>query len=354
MQISLRIYCLDQSNMALSAHSGMKPLAAALGAEVFTYRPRFPGLKRRSWRLGRWLERGAELYYGSAWNQWVPILDEARLSQAINHSGRKYDVGLFLWGEFATPSLMRLFRKRAEMLVGVFHCSQRRQWRVTMKPRWYMGYDRIVMMSGAQRDYFVDNGYPEDRLSVILHGVDTDFFYPAEIPERKNGAIFDLLLVGSTERDHAFAARVLRRLEGIARCRVLTNESCWHFYKDLINVQHVKRISDDELVAMYQKSDLLFMPMLDCTANNAILESMACGTPVMVNCVGGVSEYVNADCNVVMIGKKEDEWVDMIKHLAQNLDRLRTMRSGVRSWAGQFDWRIIGLRYLDLFGKARV
>jgi glycosyltransferase involved in cell wall biosynthesis len=35
------------------------------------------------------------------------------------------------------------------------------------------------------------------------------------------------------------------------------------------------------------------MPLVDCTANNAILEMMACGKAIACSNVGGISDYVD-------------------------------------------------------------
>lgn len=52
-------------------------------------------------------------------------------------------------------------------------------------------------------------------------------------------------------------------------------------------------LSDIGLRSIYQNADLLLLPLLDCTANNALLESMACGLPVVSNQVGGMVDYTS-------------------------------------------------------------
>jgi glycosyltransferase involved in cell wall biosynthesis len=346
----MNICCIDRPGLEVSKKSGMQPLMAALQAEPFSFVSYTDDVKKRSWLLGTCIQAISNNYYGSAWNQWIPIINEIQLRHKISKYLCCYHILQFCWGEFATPSLFPLFRHNAEKIIGVFHCSQRRQWRVTKKPRWYKSYDHIVLMSDSQRDYFIDNGYPKERMTTILHGVDCDYFAPTGGLEN-NSKVLNLLLVGSTERDHQFAAEVLRNLDCDAVCKVVTHQCFHHYYDNISCVELMPRVSDEELVQLYQKSDLLFLPMLDCTANNAILESMACGTPVMVNCVGGVPEYVDPMCNLVMIGKKRDEWVDVLQELCVNRDKLSVMRARVRAWAERFDWRIIAKQYLALYDQ---
>jgi len=91
--------------------------------------------------------------------------------------------------------------------------------------------------------------------------------------------------------------------------------------------------------------------MLDCTANNAVLEAMACGTPVMVNRIGGIPEYVDPGCNVVMPDKDPDAWIARVRGLAADRDSLGRMRPAVRVWAERFDWPRMAEPYRRLFDR---
>ena len=120
-------------------------------------------------------------------------------------------------------------------------------------------------------------------------------------------------------------------------------------YEGVPHTRFPEFLRDEDLLSLYQQSDLLVMPMLDCTANNAVLEAMACGTPVMINRVGGVSEYVNPDHCVVMDEKNVREWVDTLVELSRRPETLENMRPSCRSWAERFDWRKIAPLYRDLY-----
>ena len=100
----------------------------------------------------------------------------------------------------------------------------------------------------------------------------------------------------------------------------------------------------------YRQADVLAMPMLDSAANNVILESMACGTPVVTNRTGGVPEYVSPDCNFVLSNDRSaDEWVDKLLWLEQNRDVAERMRPATRAWAEKFDWKLIAEEYQAMY-----
>lgn len=331
-----------------ASRSGMLPLAQALGARTLFYDFTWQRLQKRSWTLGYRLRRFGNAYYGSEWNALVPFRDERRLARAFSKSPAK--VTHFMWGEFASPRDSTPFRSPGGLVVGTFHCSARRQQSV-IHPRFKLDvFDAITLMSKTQEPFFLERGVPEERLTTILHGVDSTYFTPANRVPRND--TLRLLLVGSTERDHEFAALVMQKLpSGIATLRVCTSSTQHVHYKGVRNVEVLPFLGEAAFLEEYQQADILFMPMLDCTANNAILESMACGTPVMVNRVGGIPEYVDSSNNIVMDDKRADEWVERLTQLAHGRDEMAAMRPAVRQWAESFDWAHIAERYRVFFER---
>lgn len=317
--------------------SGLFPLVEALGARPLFYHLRWEAWQRRSWTAGQWLRAWGGRYYGSAWNGLTPWVDEARLAWQAR-AGRG-DVIHFLFGEFAAPRHPRWFRRGGARLAGTFHCSARRLPQVLKGYRCWASFDRISVMSRSQIPYLLEQGVPADRIEVTLHGVDTRFFAPD--PERSGAPDrpLRLALVGSTERDHDFAAAVMRGLGNEAvTLEVLTARVNQPAYQGLGQVHLLGNLPDEGLRDLYRSVDLLLMPMLDCTANNAVLEAMACGTPVMVNRVGGIPEYVDDTCNVVLPGKETEAWVDTLRALVRDRTPLIRWRPAVRAWAEGFDW----------------
>lgn len=344
------IHLIQHHPQFFAKRTGFPALREVLQATPVWYDPAWERLQARSWTLGHWLRRAGIAWYGTTWNSAIPLWDDWRFLKAIPRHERA--VAHFLWGEFALPKWPALYRRRGITLVGTFHSSARRQAEVLGRVPSFDGFDRISLVSRTQVPYFVERGYPEDRLEVILLGVECAHFRPGAYEPRADGPL-RALLVGFTERDHAFMADVLRKLPpGVLHLDVRTAADQALAYRDAPHHRLLPFLPDEELLRRYQEADLVVMPMLDCTANDALLEIMACGTPVLTNRVGGIPEYVSPDCNWVTEGKQVDEWVDLLQHLSRHRELLWHRRPAVRAWAETFDWTRIAPRYLDFYARA--
>jgi len=214
-------------------------------------------------------------------------------------------------------------------------------------------FDRICAMADDQAK-FLSGMIPDVPVDVVPHGVDCDFFCPS--PEAEGGATVEgdgkpyrLLSVGHWLRDYekAFAAIALLREEGFdIHYRVVCHSMDEADVPSFVTL--LKGISDEELRQEYRDADALFMPLKWATANNALLESMACGTPVVSTSVGGVPEYVDENAGLICQSSPED-YAAALKTLLGDAGRRQEMGQAARSWAETFDWRRIGEQFADLY-----
>lgn len=323
-------------------------MARELGAVPLAFEPIWRRFGSISWRLVEVMKKWGTSYYGSTWNALLPGWDEAWFRGRMPWRAKLYPVH-FIWGEFAAPKRIRPYHRKGARVVVSVHCSPRRWDAVWLRPDGYANADQVVLTSESQRP-FVARSVPPERICTILHGVEAGYFTPPEERVPRTGR-FRMFMLGDTERDHELAAWVAAQLPAERfEWRIRTTARERSVYADIPSVTLLPRLSDKEMREEYRQADVLAMPMLDSAANNVILESMACGTPVMVNRTGGVPEYVDAACNVVMSNdRNRDEWVERLLWLEQNRHVVEQMRPATRVWAAKFDWRIIAEQYRAMY-----
>ena len=101
-------------------------------------------------------------------------------------------------------------------------------------------------------------------------------------------------------------------------------------------VRLIGRVPQDRLPAIYSAADLLLLVSRHEGSPNALLESMACGTPVLVSDMPGVTDIVGAAAAGRIVSDVTPSRLAAAVHeiLAAPFDRAAT-----RSYAEQFDWR---------------
>ena len=134
------------------------------------------------------------------------------------------------------------------------------------------------------------------QVHLILHGVDTEFFRPASrpIPSLRN-----LLFVGNWLRDFQALVEAFSLLSYGQKdlCLDIVVEEKWRHETALVRLDGHPAVrwhhaaSDEELRRMYQQAFLLLLPLRESSANNTIVEALACGLPIVANDVGGICDY---------------------------------------------------------------
>ena len=90
---------------------------------------------------------------------------------------------------------------------------------------------------------------------------------------------------------------------------------------DLPNVTVFSDIDDATLLRLYQQSDILFLPLIQCTANNALLEGIACGLPVVSTFLPSVKTYVPGAEALLIKDNDPRKFVETVLYLFHNPEK---------------------------------
>ena len=235
--------------------------------------------------------------------------------------------------------------------MGTFHHPPHQLSEIIRRPRGLAKFDAIILMSETQRSWFLNHGVPANRLHVILHGVDTDYFTPSLPLNQTQVKPFIALSVGSTGRDfpllHAVASHFQNRSE--LRFHILGPKHEASRFATLPNVRFEFNVPDHTLLEAYQNVDCLLHLTTSATANNVLVESLSCGTPVIAQTHGGIAEYVNPHCSILATPTGLEPVVAALESFLSHPERHPTIRHAARTRALQLAWPSVARRTLAVY-----
>ncbi|MFC4739541.1 glycosyltransferase family 4 protein [Flavobacterium ponti] len=209
----------------------------------------------------------------------------------------------------------------------------------TFNPKIFKKLDGAIAVGENQVD-FLKNWLNTENVVYIPHGIDTDFFVPnLAIKESKT-----ILFVGQHMRDFDTFNFVIPKLVNLVpdlKVNVVLRKDFTNKiqYNPCITVY--SGIDDLQLRTLYQKSTLLFLPLLNSTACNSILEAMACGLPIVTTDVGGNRVYVRKSFGVLAQNKDNDLLIEETINIIKNNSVSELMSQNARLSSLDYDWKLI-------------
>lgn len=282
-------------------------------------------------RAGRFLIRRA----GSCWYHRDAFMTELEATRKWMRRGGQ--VFHYLYGENSYRYLGNLkalgIRNR---IVCTYHTPLDKFNQLITNKKPLARLDAVIVVSSVQQQIFTDIISP-DKVHFIPHGIDTDFFRPAE--NRGRNDICKCLCVGSHLRDFDVLASAMGLLKHkTLELTVISSTDQRDKFKGFDNVILLSNVRDDQLLSIYQSSDIFIMPVTDCTANNALLEAMACGLPVVATDLPGIRDYVRESFAVLTAKGDARALADGIELLAGDDNKRGSMASASREHALNFAW----------------
>jgi len=217
----------------------------------------------------------------------------------------------------------------------------------------------IITVARALKDDLVRVGVPAERMEVLRNGVDLQLFQPIEREagrHKLNVSRTTLLSVGHLvpRKAHDLVIQALRWLpemdlivvgDGPERGALgaLARESG---VGD--RVRFVGALAQEDLRNYYGAADALVLASSREGWANVLLESMACGTPVVASNIGGTPEVVAApEAGVLM----KERTAEAVAEAVQLLFARHPDRGATRRYAEKFSWEETTRGQLQLFGR---
>jgi glycosyltransferase involved in cell wall biosynthesis len=323
-------------------HSGYGRLAEYVPGAKFIHAPRADprgGLKLFLARVARRLAFSRWYLGGSASLEWQALAHLRGGFRGVVHS---------LWADHDFGFLDLVLRRPRHRLFGTFHnCPDDFQHTIRF-PRRLHNFERIILMSECQRPFFRAAGVPDEKIHVVLHGVDTAHFTPSPANEERP---FTVLSAGGFRRNFPLLRQVCDLLAGEpgVRFEIVAPADFRAQFEALPNVSFSTGLTDDELLAKYQSASCLLHPAEQATANNVLLEALACGAPIIAERIGGIPEYTTSACSLLTAPGDAAALAEAIRRLSHDPALQRQMSAAARARAEELSWERVAERMGELY-----
>lgn len=205
-------------------------------------------------------------------------------------------------------------------------------------------------------------GLPEEKLHVMRNGVDLNRFRPMPPIQAKAKLGLDagpiLLSIGNmvTHKGHDIVIRALASISDrypLSRLVIVGTGPEQQNLESLAvqlgigqRVLFTGELPNEELLYWYSAADMLVLASSREGWPNVLLESMACGTPVVATNVGGIPEIIGQGVAGRLVPTRD---IDSFTAQIHDLLMQPPSREQVRGYAEKFHWRSTTNAQIALF-----
>lgn len=253
------------------------------------------------------------------------------------------------------------FKKSLSLkLVGTVH-QPVSWWRLMHPyPQSVSTLDALIVLGSREVKYF--EHFLPSRVYFVPHGVDIEFFQPAPATPELNMMNHPprCIFSGAWLRDIDTLAKVVDEVVlrnpaiqfDMVVPRIKRNDPLFIRIARHQQVSWHTDLSDEQLLKVNQQASMLVLPILECTANNALLEAIACGLPVISNNVGGIPDYTRDTFADLLPVGDVDGMVSAILELADSPQQQISKGKAARDFAEEhLNWNDIALKTLEIYSK---
>jgi len=244
----------------------------------------------------------------------------------------------FLYGETNYHYAGQLNGLRGNRIVATFHHIPSAIQKVEQIDWHLRKLSALICVGTNQLKYFASFLDPK-KLHFIPLGIDVEYYQPPTSLLDKDPDL--CIIIGENHRDFLTLRGVI---ELVSYLRPQTKFVCVMPPNGIPqigthpNLEVRSGIPEEELLKLYQTASLMVMPLCDATANNAVLESMACGLPMVISDVGAVRDYVNPESAAIVPAFDARRMVEKIIELMSDQSQRKDLGQKARLQALKFAW----------------
>jgi glycosyltransferase involved in cell wall biosynthesis len=230
----------------------------------------------------------------------------------------------------------------------------------------FQGYQNAITYSKFGLDFLPPA--LQKKAVLIKGGIDIQKFCPDDSTKREKKVLYvgrilphkgiDYLIAGFRQLDRFdYKLRIIGRVY---------NEEYYEYLKQLaagLSVDFVHDADDQRLIQEYRTATVTVLPSVHTSYNGlyspvpelmgfTLLESQACGTPVICTDAGAMSEFVDNERTGFVAQQNSAE--SLCKALQQVIDLQESQQQNhCRQWISLLDWSTVVSRHLDTYASAQ-
>lgn len=193
---------------------------------------------------------------------------------------------------------MHSLLKPKHKLIAMFTCWSKRQELALKTFKLFSGIDKIIVKCQSLKNHFINLGVPEEKINVILFGIDHQFFSP--LPDIEPKQNFALSIGEIRSRDYP---TLLKASDGLPMELLIAASGSWYAREKKKGIQAdvptnttiSGGFSRAELKQLYAKSSFIVLPIYESVYSagaTAVLEAMCMARAVIVTRSPGILDYV--------------------------------------------------------------
>jgi len=205
--------------------------------------------------------------------------------------------------------------------------------------------DRIIAISGMDREFLVESGFAREAVCHVPHGVEESFFTSNEVDE---GFVLHVSKCSPHKNPEA-VLETARRIES----RMVVVGGGWkeQYGQELSAIDSVDVmgfVEESELRRLYETASIFYFPSTYEPFGLPILEAMASRTPVVASVNSAARDFDSEGVQVVPPGEV-DRHIELLESLLSNPEERDRRATAARSFAEGMTWERTAEGTIDIY-----